>query len=105
VRKFDRALAPGVVLHDLILPRALAREMPCTVNTAVLEAGAELPRHSHPQTEIWVITAGSGRLERGGETFEISEGDVVVFEPEVEHRLSNTGGGELRLVSVYWGRE
>ncbi|MEV4556227.1 cupin domain-containing protein [Kitasatospora sp. NPDC049285] len=103
VRKFGRPLAPGVVLHDLLLPPAVGRAMPCTLNTAVVAAGAELPRHSHPQTEIWVVAAGRGRLERGPEVFDIAEGDVVVFEPEVEHRLRNTGGTDLRLVSVYWG--
>ncbi|MEV7190831.1 cupin domain-containing protein [Streptomyces sp. NPDC093510] len=104
VRKFGRPLAEGVTLNDLVLPRAIGRDMPFTLNTAVVDAGAELPLHSHPQHEIWVVSSGSGVLDRGEETFEIAAGDVVLFESGIEHHLTNNGPVELRLVSVYWGR-
>ncbi|GGS49232.1 cupin domain-containing protein [Streptomyces parvus] len=103
VRKFGRPLAEGVTLNDLVLPRAIGKDMPFTLNTAVVEAGAELPLHSHPQHEIWVVSTGRGVLVRGEETFPIGEGDVVLFESGIEHHLTNTGADELRLVSVYWG--
>lgn len=102
VRKFPRPLAPGVTLNDLVLPPALGREMPFVLNTASVEAGAELPFHSHTQREIWVVASGHGVLNRGEDTFEIGEGDVVFFESGTPHHLRNTGEADLRLVSVYW---
>ncbi|MBK3569774.1 MULTISPECIES: cupin domain-containing protein [unclassified Streptomyces] len=103
VRKFGRALAPGVTLHDLVLPPDVEADKPFVLNTAVLEEGAELPLHAHPEHEIWVVSSGHGRLDRGAETLDLTEGDVVLFHSGVEHHLANTGDGELRLVSVYWG--
>ncbi|MEU8001121.1 cupin domain-containing protein [Catellatospora sp. NPDC049111] len=102
LRRFSRPLAAGVTLDDLVLPRAVTQSMPFTLNTATVVVGAELPLHSHSQHEIWVITAGSGRLDRGTETFDIGEGDVILFESQTQHHLTNTGQVDLQLVSVYW---
>jgi mannose-6-phosphate isomerase-like protein (cupin superfamily) len=41
-------------------------------------------------------------LHRGDEVFDVHPGDVVLFQPGVEHELSNTCDEPLRLVSVYW---
>lgn len=101
IRTFDRPIYPGVTLADLILPRT-ADGMPFTLNTARIEVGASLQRHSHDQQEIWVITAGSGQLNRGEETFDVSGGDIVHFIRNIEHELVNTSPEALHLVSVYW---
>jgi mannose-6-phosphate isomerase-like protein (cupin superfamily) len=104
VRKFGRPLAPGVTLNDLVFPPSFGSSMGFTLNTAVVAIGAELPLHSHDQREVWVIMSGRGVLDRGEETFEIATGDVLLFEPNVEHHLTNVGAEELHLVSVYWDR-
>lgn len=102
LRKFPRPLAEGVTLNDLVLGSALRHDMPFVLNTACVAVGAQLPLHSHPQHEIWVIMQGHGMLQRGDEELQISEGDVVYFDPDVEHQLTNTASVELELVSVYW---
>ena len=102
VRKFGRPLAAGVTLDDLVLPRAQKEQMPFVLNTAQVEVGARLPLHSHSEREIWVITNGSGTLHRDAEAFDVCPGDVVLFQPGVEHELVNTCAEPIRLVSVYW---
>jgi len=103
LRKLARALSPGTTLQDLALSREQREKLPFTLNLARLEARAELPRHAHSQTEIWVITSGTGIVRYGSaDPFSVSAGDVLLFTPNVEHRLANTGDKPLELLSVYW---
>lgn len=102
LRRFGRPLAEGVTVDDLVLSRADRERMPFVLNTAEIAVDARLPLHSHHEWEIWVITSGGGSLRRGDETLEVATGDVLLFEPDTEHQLSNTSAEPLRLVSVYW---
>lgn len=104
VRKFSREIAPGVVLHDLVLGPAAPAQMPFVINTARVEPGACLPLHHHDQDEIWVVSSGTGTLRRGEETLTIGPGDVLHFWPDVEHQLTNDVAEPIVLVSVYWRR-
>jgi mannose-6-phosphate isomerase-like protein (cupin superfamily) len=102
VRKFRRTLAPGVELNNMLLPPEARRSQPFTLDMATIEIGHSLARHSHEQREVWVVTHGSGQLHRGDEDLSIGPGDIVYFQPGVEHQLDNVGDEALRLVSVYW---
>jgi quercetin dioxygenase-like cupin family protein len=57
------------------------------------EAGAEVPTHSHAESEqvMW-ITGGSLQMTVGGETRKIGEGDCVVINRGVEHSLHTETG-------------
>jgi mannose-6-phosphate isomerase-like protein (cupin superfamily) len=72
------------------------------IDLSIVPAGAEIGLHSHgmDNEEIYIIVSGHGRMEAGGETFDVSPGAVIVNPPGGTHGLSNPGPGELRLVVV-----
>jgi mannose-6-phosphate isomerase-like protein (cupin superfamily) len=73
------------------------------VNQSLAEAtvppGADTLEHYHPAAEeIYVFTAGSGRMKLGEEEAGVSAGDTVVIPPGTPHKLWNTGSEPLRLL-------
>ncbi len=73
------------------------------VNQSLAEAtvppGSATTAHYHRVTEeLYLFTAGSGRLRVGDEEREVAPGDCVVIPPGTIHKLWNTGPGDLVLV-------
>ncbi|KFX28557.1 cupin domain-containing protein [Ralstonia solanacearum] len=64
--------------------------------------GGFSPPEKHPEREIWMIAAGSGRLDYRGEVTEVRSGDCLTFDPDVEHSVHNTGTEPMRIFSVWW---
>jgi mannose-6-phosphate isomerase-like protein (cupin superfamily) len=55
--------------------------------------------HYHPVAEeLYLITAGTGRLRIDDEEREIAVGDCIVIPPGARHKLWNTGEDVLRVV-------
>jgi mannose-6-phosphate isomerase-like protein (cupin superfamily) len=69
------------------------------VDLAVLPPGASIGRHRHAgdELEFYLILAGSGRMWRDGETFDVRAGDLVRNAPGGEHGLENTGDADLTI--------
>src|SRR5215207_5162914 len=66
---------------------------------ASLPPGAATTEHLHPiAEELYLVTAGSGRLRIDGEEREIRSGDCAVIPPGARHKLWNTGDDVLRVV-------
>lgn len=52
--------------------------------------------HCHRKSEeIYHISAGSGRMQRGDDWFDIHAGDSICITPGTPHRLDNTGDDTL----------
>ena len=67
----------------------------------MLPAGAETIAHRHPGSEeIYLFTAGSGRMSLGEASFEVQSGDGVVIPPGTPHKLWSTGSEPLVLLCV-----
>ena len=48
--------------------------------------GARTAWHDHPNGQLIIITAGSGRVQQwGAQVIEVGQGDVVWFPPNVKH--------------------
>jgi AraC-like DNA-binding protein len=59
---------------------------PFYTDTALLQAGEEVPAHSHEFFELAYIAEGSGEhLYNKGEYHPIKPGDVFIIEPGIEH--------------------
>lgn len=55
-------------------------------NAVTFEPGARTAWHTHPLGQTLIVTAGCGRVQRGGGPIEeIRPGDVVCFEPGEKH--------------------
>src|SRR5215217_7396318 len=66
---------------------------------ARLPVGASTQEHYHPKAEeIYLITAGTGRIRIDGETRDLCANDAVAIPPGTRHKLWNTGAETLRLL-------
>jgi len=66
---------------------------------AEIAPGGELTLHYHSPDEIYVITNGTGILNKSGEEEEIKKGDVVFIASNAKHALKNEGKETL---GFYW---
>lgn len=66
---------------------------------ATVAPGASTTAHLHRTSEeLYLVTAGSGRLRIGEEEREVGPGDCAVIPPGTVHKLWNTGDADLVVV-------
>lgn len=73
------------------------------VNQSLAEAsvppGGATTEHFHRVTEeLYLITAGRGRLRIGDEERDVTVGDCAVIPPGARHKIFNTGDDVLKIV-------
>ena len=63
-----------------------------SVAEATVAPGDQTIEHFHRTSEeIYVVTAGTGRMRLGTEEAEVRPGDVIPIAPGTRHKLWNTG--------------
>jgi mannose-6-phosphate isomerase-like protein (cupin superfamily) len=66
---------------------------------ATIPVGGATTAHYHRLTEeLYLVTAGTGRLVIDGEERAVAAGDCALIAPGSTHKLFNTGGEPLRIV-------
>ena len=79
------------------LPSAPARNQ--SLAEATIPVGGATTAHYHRVTEeLYLVTAGRGRLIVDGEERIIAEGDCALIPPGETHKLYNVGEHPLRIV-------
>lgn len=63
-------------------------------------SGVTTQLHQLPVTERYVVTAGYGRMDLDGDSFDVSPGDCVVIAPNQAQRITNTGSEDLTFLCV-----
>jgi mannose-6-phosphate isomerase-like protein (cupin superfamily) len=67
-----------------------------------VQAGDDIGEEVHPDNDqILIFTEGTARAEVGGESRDVSGGDMVVVPAGTRHNFINTGSGPLRLMTIY----
>jgi mannose-6-phosphate isomerase-like protein (cupin superfamily) len=66
---------------------------------AEIAPGGDLVLHYHAPSEIYVVTDGTGILNKSGKLEEIKKGDVVYIGKNEKHALKNEGKETLKF---YW---
>ncbi len=66
---------------------------------AEIDPGGDLILHYHSPAEIYVITDGSGTLNKSGKFEKITKGDVVYIAGNEKHALKNNG---KEILKFYW---
>ena len=66
---------------------------------AEIAPGGDLVLHYHAPSEIYVVTDGTGVLDKSGKLEEINKGDVVYIGKNEKHALKNEGKETLKF---YW---
>lgn len=66
---------------------------------ATVPVGTRTRLHRHGMTEeIYHVSAGTGRMTLGGETFEVGPGDSVLIAPGTAHCIEAVGKVPLRML-------
>jgi mannose-6-phosphate isomerase-like protein (cupin superfamily) len=66
---------------------------------ATVPPGGETLLHRHRVTEeLYHVTAGTGSMTLGTETFDVRAGDTVCNSPGTPRRIRNTGAAPLRIL-------
>ena len=64
--------------------------------------GEDIGREVHEQVDqVLVFVKGKGRADLGGETHDISPGDMFAVPAGIEHDFINTGTEDMKLFTVY----
>ena len=70
-----------------------------SLGIAEIAPGGDLILHYHSPAEIYVITDGTGMLNKSGTLEEIKKGDVIYISENAKHALKNNGKETLKF---YW---
>ena len=70
-----------------------------SLGIAEIAPGGDLILHYHSPAEIYVITDGTGILNKSGTLEEIKKGDVIYISENAKHALKNNGKETLKF---YW---
>jgi mannose-6-phosphate isomerase-like protein (cupin superfamily) len=102
VRNLD-ASEPFITADGSTIRELAGRVAAPAVNQSLAEAtipvGRATTAHYHPVAEeLYLITAGQGRMRLAAEERDVGPGDCIVIPPGVEHKLTNTGSGPLVLL-------
>ncbi len=62
--------------------------------------GSRQRLHDHPSDQVYVVTAGSGRMLVGEEEQEVRAGDLVYVPSGAVHGIENTSKGMLTYFSA-----
>jgi mannose-6-phosphate isomerase-like protein (cupin superfamily) len=60
--------------------------------------GATIEHYHRTSEELYLVTAGEGRLVIDGEEQLIGQGDCALIPPGARHKLFNTGSKSLRIL-------
>jgi len=81
-----------------------ARNEPCTVWIVEMKPGESGSLQSHQNfDELWIMLTGGGEVQVGDEVRQVHAHDEIFIPRGTKHRLSNPGGGYLRMMEVAYG--
>ena len=71
-----------------------------------MDHGSEIPLHTHPVEEAWVMLEGELVLRVGDETVTVAAGSVARVPPGVPHAVKNEGEATARAITAApWNRD
>jgi mannose-6-phosphate isomerase-like protein (cupin superfamily) len=74
------------------------------VSSTMLTAHKSTTGHRHAgQEEVYVFVQGSGQMELDHKIFDVTEGDTVLIEDGVFHKVHNTTDFGLKFICVFDG--
>jgi len=85
----------GSTIREVAGPVSLPTVNQSLAEASVPEGGATTAHYHRASEELYFFTGGTGRLRIGEEEREVRAGDCAVIP---EHKLWNTGAGDLTLL-------
>ncbi len=75
------------------------------VSSTLLHPQQSTRGHSHPgQEEVYTFISGSGKMQLGDIIHEVTEGDLILIEDGVFHKVINDTSDNLYFVCVFDGK-
>lgn len=90
--------------HDFlpgVKRRILANNSAATAALFRITAGAEVPLHSHPQSQYGICLEGGGVFTVAGKSWKLKKGDSYYIPPSVTHGLKTDPQTETQLVEFF----
>ena len=88
----------GSIIRELLGPATFPAQHQ-SLAEATLPAGRATKRHYHRiAEEIYLITAGEGRMELDDDVAAVRPGDAILIPPGAWHQITAVGDAELRLL-------
>jgi quercetin dioxygenase-like cupin family protein len=81
--------------------RILVNTSAVTLTHYILQAGSEVPLHSHVQSQFGICTHGGGVFTASGKTWAFGVGDSYYIPPSVTHGLKATSEEETMLIEGF----
>ena len=82
--------------------RVLKTEQHCQLVAMHLRPGEDIGEEVHDTTDqLFIIARGCGEVLIGEETMEFDVDDIILVPAGNLHNVTNTGAGELKLLTVY----
>lgn len=91
----------GLCVNEVDLTEILPH-VPFELSQFTIEVGGYSPDESHPESEIWIINSGCGKLTYNNKSYNLKSGDVVKFSPDITHTVKNVGEDPLSVISIWW---
>jgi quercetin dioxygenase-like cupin family protein len=91
-------IARGVKFECLVGAHNQAQNL--TTGIVTLDAGAELPYHTHPFSESVTLLRGEAAVEIEGRCYELEPLDNLVIPPGVPHFVKGSGGNASAVLHV-----
>jgi quercetin dioxygenase-like cupin family protein len=70
------------------------------ISLVEIDAGATVPRHSHPHEQAGMVLEGRMELTIGAETRTLAAGDAYIIPGGTEH-AARSAGGPCRILDIF----
>ena len=67
-----------------------------------IEAGSEMPLHSHPHEQIGMVYAGQAKMRIGNKRRIVEKGDFCIMPPNVEHEATCLGDESFVMLDIFY---
>jgi mannose-6-phosphate isomerase-like protein (cupin superfamily) len=101
--KSRTAVAPGFLVEEFDVANLRSgRSAPFEMSLFRIEPQCESPPEAHDDAELWLVSAGVGKMFCGERILNLYPGCVISIDPGVTHKVVNTGDVALQIFSVWW---
>ena len=91
----------GRLTKVLVGPKSNLKANNFVMGSVKIGPNGLIPKHHHPNEEIYIILRGKGRMVIGKESKVIERESVVYIPPNQEHYLENNTAETLEMIFVY----
>ena len=98
----------GCRIREWLHPENDNVDLPYSVATAIVDIGQQSYKHKLEQTEIYLITAGHGRMHIDDSEQTVNDGDAVIIPAKKIQWIENTGDEPLQFIAIVnppWSEE